>query len=140
MKKTFLFLFVLITLGAMAQTKPVSKPVALPQKFYQNLKDSCTQMDIVFYSGAGGSMSLDGKNVKMFTNFVAPSPAVKQETAKQDGHIMWQINGREYLTGKLFLTADSMGYLVFDKDAKEYVNALIPQGASFLNTHGKKKK
>jgi hypothetical protein len=52
---------------------------------------------------------------------------------------MWQINGREYLTGNLYFSGDSSGYLIFTKNNKEYVNALTKQGAGFLRAHGKKK-
>jgi hypothetical protein len=144
MRHSIFILIVMIALHAVAQPKPSAanktpKPIALPAPMFKNLKDSCTQLDIVFYTGVGGSMSLDGKNVRMFTAFVSPNPTAKIETAKQDGHIMWQINGHEYLTGNMFLTGDSTGYLVFNKDNKEYINSLIPQGAGFLHTHGKKK-
>ena len=145
MSQSLLILIVMFALHGVAQQKPAAiskspKQLSLPAPMFKNLKDSCTQLDIVFYTGVGGSMSLDGKNVRMFTAFVSPNPTPKIENAKQDGHIMWQINGREYLTGNMFLTGDSTGYLVFNKDNKEYINSLIPQGAGFLNTHGKKPK
>jgi hypothetical protein len=57
--------------------------------------------------------------------------------APQDGTIMWQIDGRAYLMGSLYLTSDSAGYLIFNKNEKEYVNALSPDGAGFLNHHGR---
>ena len=116
------------------------KPQALPEKVYNALRDSCNGIDITFLTGAGGSMSLDNRNVKFFTSFVSTYPAEKKATLPQDGLIMWEINGREYLTGNLYFSGDSSGYLVFSKNSQEYINSLTRQGAGFLMTHGKTKK
>jgi len=131
---------VTITFAAFAQQAKVSKPktVPLPTNLFNNLHDSCTSLDIVFLTGKGGSMSLDGRNVKFFTSFMTPGPVDKKKAATaQDATIMWEKEGREYLSGTIYFTGDSSGYITFTKNNKEYANGLTPQGAGFLQTHGK---
>lgn len=103
---------------------------ALPAKTYYTMRDSTTSMDIVMMQGKGGSMSLDGRNVQLFNNLFENKTAAKVKLP-QAGAIMWQINGREFISGNYFL-GDSTGYVVFNKDGKEYVNLLNAQGNSFL--------
>jgi len=102
----------------------------LPLKTYLTMRDSTTSMDIVMMQGKGGSMSLDGRNVKLFNNLFDNKPATKVK-APLGGNIMWQVNGREFISGSYYL-GDSTGYVVFNKDGKEYVNLLNAQGNSFF--------
>ena len=147
MQKIIILLALAFSIAAIAQQSqpqrkpmPVVKPQAnpLPISLYTVLHDSCTQLDIVFITGKGGSMSLEGRNVKYFTSFVSTRPAQKKINAQQDGTIMWQINGRAYLMGNLYFSGDSAGYVQFTKDDKEYINALTPDGAGFLKSRGGK--
>jgi hypothetical protein len=144
MQKTFLvILAVMFSAAAMtrqqAKVTVKTKAFALPPKIYNVLHDSCTQLDIVFITGRGGSMSLDNApSVRGFTSFVSMKPVEKIPNATLDGTVMWEINGREYLSGQLFFGGDSSGYIVFNKNDKEYVNALTPDGAGFLKTRGGK--
>lgn len=115
-------------LPAFAQVK--TQP--LPIKVYNTLCDSTTSMDVVIMQGKGGSLSLEGRNVKLFNSFFENKPSVKTN-APLAGNIMWQINGREYLSGSYFL-GDSTGYVVFKKDNHEYVNLLNAQGNSFFKS------
>lgn len=96
------------------------------------MRDSTTAMDIVMYQGKGGSMSLDGRNVKLFNAFFENKTAQKQNM-QAAGNIMWQINGREFISGNYFL-GDSTGYIVFNKDGKEYVNRINSQGTQFFKS------
>ena len=133
------FTFKLSVSGQQKQTAmPAPKPTALPTLLYAGLRDSCTSLDITFFSSSA-SMSLDNRNVKFFAAFVSPMPAQKKSELKQDGIIMWQKDGREYITGSMYFSGDSTGYLTFNKNNREYINAFTPQGAAFLQTHGKKK-
>ena len=102
----------------------------LPAKIFHTLHDSTTSMDIVMMQGKGGSMSLDGRNVQLFNSFFENKTAVKTK-APLAGSMMWQINGREFISGSYFL-GDSTGYVVFTKDGKEYVNLINAQGNSFF--------
>lgn len=104
----------------------------LPAKVYYTMRDSTTSMDMVMMQGKGGSMSLDGRNVQLFSNFFDNKPAAKTN-APLGGNIMWLINGREYISGNYYL-GDSTGYVVFIKDGKEYVNRLNNQGNSFFKS------
>ena len=108
----------------------------LPPKTYLTMRDSTTSMDIVMMQGKGGSMSLDGRNVKLFNNFFENKAAAKTN-APLAGNIMWQVNGREYISGSYYL-GDSTGYVVFQKNGKEYVNLLNNQGNSFFKNQIKK--
>ena len=84
-------------------------------------------------------MSLDNpKSIRGFTSFVTTRSAVKTPNAPLDGTLMWQIDGRSYQTGNLYFRGDSAGYVTFERDGKEYVNALTPDGAGFLKTRGGK--
>lgn len=94
------------------------------------MRDSATSMDIVMMQGKGGSMSLDGRNVHLFNNLFENKTTAKVKLP-QAGTIMWQINGREFISGNYFL-GDSTGYVLFNKDDKEYVNLINAQGNSFL--------
>jgi hypothetical protein len=127
MKISFLFslLFVLCAVFCVAQQP-------LPAKVYYTMRDSTTSMDVVMFQGKGGSMSLDGRNVQLFSNFFDGRTAPKTN-AQAAGSMMWQINGREYISGKYFL-GDSTGYIVFTFGGKEYVNRLNTQGNSFLKS------
>jgi|ERR1043165_1948662 hypothetical protein len=102
----------------------------LPPKTYQTMRDSTTSMDIVMMQGKGGSMSLDGRNVQLFSNFFENRTAQKTK-APLGGTIMWLKNGREYISGNYYL-GDSTGYVVFQQNGKEYVNRLNVQGNSFF--------
>jgi hypothetical protein len=108
----------------------VRAQTALPEKTFQTLRDSTNSIDIVFMLGKGGSMNIEGRNVLFFNSFFDNTTAPKT-TAKQAGLVMWQINGREFLSGNFHL-GDSTGYIVFQKDGKEYVNKLNAQGNTFL--------
>lgn len=94
------------------------------------MRDSTTSIDIVFMQGKDGSISIDGKNVHVFNTFFENLPAQKSK-APQAGSVMWQINGREFLSGNFFV-GDSTGYVVITKDGKEYVNRISDQGNSFF--------
>ena len=94
------------------------------------MRDSTNSMDVVMMLGKGGSISLDGKNVKLLNNFFEYKTATKTK-APLAGNIMWQINGREFISGSYYL-GDSTGYVVFQKNGKEYVNRLNTQGNSFF--------
>ena len=89
----------------------------LPAKTYYTLRDSTTAMDVILMQGKGGSLSLEGRNVKLFNSFFENKTAVKTK-APQAGMIMWLMNGREFLSGNFYL-GDSTGYVVFQKDGKE---------------------
>jgi hypothetical protein len=141
MQKTLLLLALVFSVAIIAQQSknaPVQRPKTfpLPNSVYNTLRDSCTQLDIVFITGKGGSMSLEGRNVKFFTSFVATRSVDKKPNAPLDGTIMWQIDGRAYQMGNIYFTGDSSGYVTFDRNGKEYVNALTPDGSAFLKTRG----
>ncbi len=102
----------------------------LPAKTYYTLRDSTTAMDVVLMQGKGGSLSLEGRNVKLFNSFFENKTAIKTK-APQAGMIMWLINGREFLSGNFYL-GDSTGYVVFQKDGREYINLMNNAGNSFF--------
>ena len=87
-------------------------------------------MDVVMMLGKGGSLSLEGRNVKLFSAFFENKPAPKTN-APVAGNIMWLREGREFISGNYFL-GDSTGYVVFKKDGKEYINQLNSAGNSFF--------
>lgn len=103
----------------------------LPAEDYKILRDSCTSVDVLFTTAEGGSISIEGRNVKMFSSIVDVVPAKVTAGAFRAAIIMWQRNGREFLTGNAFLR-DTWGYIIFKKDGVEYVHALTSQGVAFL--------
>ncbi len=105
---------------------------ALPAKTFAALRDSATSMDVIMMLGKGGSMSIEGRNVSLFSNFFDNKTAPKTK-APQAGMIMWQRNGREFLSGNYYL-GDSTGYILFHKDGKEYVNRINAQGNQFFKS------
>lgn len=135
MKNLFLFLFSFLCFSAFAQTQGAAKTTPLPAKSYKVLHDSTTSMDIVMMQGKGGSISLEGKNVRLFNSYFFNTPAVKNNSA-QAGMIMWQINGREYASGNYFL-GDSTGYVIINKDGKEYGLTISKEGNSFFKSQVK---
>ena len=134
MKNLITILLVLFALTAInGQTKPTTPAFSpLPSKLYKVLRDSCTQIDVVFTNERTGSMSLEGRNVIMFSTFVTPTPIVAKKNATKMGFIMWQRNGREFITGDIYIVSETEGYVYFRKDEKEYFNQLTPQGANML--------
>ncbi len=133
MKRLFLVsVFALMIVALSAQ----QKSQALPPRTYITLHDSTTSIDVVFLQGKVGSLSIDGRNVKLFNSFFENTTAQKTNVA-QAGNIMWQINGKEFLSGGFFL-GDSTGYVVIKKDGKEYVNQISGQGNSFFKNQTKK--
>ena len=137
MQKAIVILTFVFSIAAIAQQPAAKKPVALPLKVYYTMRDSCNYLDIVFITGKGGSMSLDNsKSIRGFTSFVTTQAARKRPNAPLDGTMMWQIDGRAYQTGNLYFNSDSSAYITFERDGREYVNALTPDGAGFLRTRG----
>ena len=131
--RNYIILFLLaFSFGLSAQTESKTKTSnrPLPALVYYAMRDSCTQLDLVF-TKRGGSLSVDGKNVRLFTNMIDGSSAVpnKQE---RDGFIMWVKNGREFCSGDFYITSDSTGYLRFKIQDKEFVNSFTKQGAQFI--------
>jgi len=138
MKNAFTFFLFSIFIISFAQVKPITSPFrVLPQNIFRTLRDSCTQIDIVFTTGKGGSMSLEGRNVVLFSTFVESKPISAKKGTEKNGFIMWQRNGREYITGDVYLTSDTSGYLFFKKGDKEYFNQLSAQGSAFLKKQEK---
>lgn len=108
---------------------------ALPAKMFYTLRDSTTQADVVYNFPATTSLSLEGRNVKMFNSLLDVKTA-KDTLKKADGFVMWLINGREYIMGDFFL-GEKESYLRFKKDTLVYVNKLTDQGASFFKQQKK---
>lgn len=132
MKNFLLFTFAFfIALTCAAQ----NKTHALPAKIYNTMHDSTTSVDVVLFHSTS-SISLEGHNVHIFNSFFEPQSAPKTNLT-QEGTIMWQINGREYLSGNIFL-GDSTGYVVTNVKGVEYVNLINEQGNSFFKNQIKK--
>jgi hypothetical protein len=108
---------------------------ALPAKMFYTLRDSTTQADVVFNFPATTSLSMEGRNVKMFNSLLDVKTA-KDTLKKADGFVMWLINGREYIMGDFFL-GEKESYFRFKKDTLVYVNRLTDQGASFFKQQKK---
>ena len=103
---------------------------------YVRMMDSTTSIDVVFMLGKGGSISVEGRNAKLFNSFFERETTAKLNTP-QAGTMMWEINGKEFLSGSFYL-GDSTGCLVITKNGKEYVNLINPQGNSFFKSQGRK--
>jgi len=138
MQKTFFLLAIVFSVAIVAQQNGATqKNIPLPMSVYKVMHDSCNYLDIVFVTGKGGSMSLDNApSIRGFTSFVTTRPAQRVANAVLDGTLMWQINGREYQSGKLYFTSDSSAYITFERNNVEYINAITPDGAGFLRTRG----
>lgn len=135
MRFSGILLFILsCCLGASAQKVSALQPLPLPM--YLIMRDSTTSIDVVFLQGKGESISLDGKNVHLFNSFFENAAAPKGDSA-QAAMIMWQINGKEYLSGKMYL-GETTGYVVINANGKEYVNLISEQGNSFFKSQIKK--
>jgi hypothetical protein len=111
----------------MAQQKT---PEALPQSLFVILRDSTTSVDIVLMKGKGGSLSMEGANVQVFSQFFEDAPAAKIP-GPRGGTVMWEINGREFVSGDFYI-GDSTGCIVMTKDGHEYVNRISETGNSFF--------
>ncbi|MDB5281587.1 MAG: hypothetical protein JWO06_662 [Bacteroidota bacterium] len=131
MKYVCILFFALATLSVSAQAKTQQ----LPLKYFITMHDSTNAVDVVFMTGKGGSLSIDGRNVQLFNSFFENTPA-KKTGAPQAGNAMWQINGREFVSGNFYL-GEKTGYIVFTKDGKEYVNEINEQGNTFFKNQVK---
>jgi hypothetical protein len=132
------FLFSILMMVGIADSAfaQQQKTQPLPMPYYIKMMDSTSSIDVVFMQGSGGSISLEGRNAKLFNNYFERETTVKLNTP-QAGTIMWQINGREFLSGSIYL-GDTTGCVVITKNGREYVNRISPQGNSFFKTQGKK--
>lgn len=133
MKKIILSLSVAVVAFVMISaqqtaTKQVNQP--LPIRTYAALRDTANSMDITLYLGKGGSLSIAGKDVRVFGSFFENKTANKTN-APQAGMAMWLIDGRELITGNFYL-GDSTGFIVFKHNGKEYVNSITNQGNNFF--------
>lgn len=117
-------------LSLLLMASALSAQTALPLKTFTALRDSATSMDVIMMLGKGGSMSVEGRNVSLFSNFFDNKTAPKTK-APQAGMIMWQRNGREFLSGNYYL-GDTTGYILFQMNGKEYVNRINAQGNQFF--------
>jgi len=132
----FLFSILLMTgiaCGGWAQ-QHITQP--LPMPLYIRMLDSTTSIDVVFMLGKGGSISVEGRNSKLFNSFFENETTPKLNIP-QAGTMMWQINGKEFLSGSFFL-GDSTGCIVITKNGKEYVNRITPGGVTFFKSQGRK--
>ncbi|HWB64552.1 MAG TPA: hypothetical protein VG603_13645 [Chitinophagales bacterium] len=102
----------------------------LPVPTFLLMRDSTTSIDVVFLQGKGGSISVDGRNTHLFNSFFENETA-KKGTLPLAGNIMWEMYGREFLSGS-FYVGDSTGYVVINHKGKEYVNLINGQGNSFF--------
>ena len=134
MKFLFSLLFMAGMAGSVAAQQP--KTAALPMPLYIRMQDSTTSIDVVFMQGKGGSISVEGRNSKLFNSFFE-STTTPRLNGPQAGTMMWQINGREFLSGSFFL-GDSTGCIVITKNGKEYVNRINEQGNTFFKGQIKK--
>ena len=134
MKFFFPVLLLTCLTGSVMAQKTITQP--LPMHYYIRMMDSTTSIDVVFMLGKGGSISVEGRNVKLFNSFFESTTTTKPNTP-QAGSMMWQINGREFLSGSFYL-GDSTGCLVVTKNGKEYVNRINEQGTTFFKSQGRK--
>ena len=132
------FLFSVLLMAGIAGSTfaQQQKTQPLPMPYYIKMLDSTSSIDVVFMQGAGGSISLEGHSAKLFNRYFERETTQKLNTP-QAGSIMWQINGREFLSGNIFL-GDTIGCVVITKNGREYVNRISPQGNAFFKTQGKK--
>ncbi len=131
MKTRYILLSLLVAMQAVfLPLLAQQKAIALPQKMFVALRDSTTQADVVYHFPATNSLSMEGRNVRMFNSFVDTHSAT-DTIKKADGFVMWLINGREYLQGDFFL-GEKESYFRFKKDTLRFVNKLTEQGAQFL--------
>jgi hypothetical protein len=134
MKLLFSILLALGIAGSAFAQQP--KTQALPMPLYIRMMDSTTSIDVVFMLDKGGSISVEGRNAKMFNSFFERETTPKLNTP-QAGTVMWQINGKEFLSGSFYL-GDSTGCVVITKNGKEYVNRINSQGNHFFKGQGRK--
>ena len=131
------FLFLLLLIAGLAGSVFSQKATeALPLPLYIRMIDSTTSIDVVFMLDKGGSISVEGRNAKLFNSFFEREAAPKLNTP-QAGSVMWEINGKEFLSGKFYL-GDTTGCVVITKNGKEYVNRINSQGNHFFKGQGKK--
>jgi hypothetical protein len=119
-----------VLVGAKTTFAQQNNVTALPSNIFLQLRDSTTQADVVYHYPATNSLSMEGRNVRMFNTFV-DSKTAADTLKKADGFVMWLINGREFLQGDIFL-GEKESYIRFKKNGSIYVNRLTEQGAAFL--------
>ncbi len=134
--KNLLFIILLAGEVFTASAQQAKNTQPLPMPYYVRMMDSTTSIDVVFMLGKGGSISVEGHNAKLFNSFFERETTAKPNTPLA-GTIMWEINGKEFLSGSFYL-GDTTGCLVVNKGGKEYVNRINPQGNSFFKSQGRK--
>lgn len=139
MKRTFYTLALILSASFASAQNNASENIfrTMTQIEYNILRDSCTALDVVFTKGNAGTMSVEGKSVSLFSSFVDVKTISAKSPNSKDGFIMWQRNGREFLTGDIYLLSDSTSYLRFKKDDREMYHLLTSQGAAFLRSQMK---
>ncbi|HRN93628.1 MAG: hypothetical protein M9931_01505 [Chitinophagales bacterium] len=106
------------------------KATALPAKIFVTLRDSTTQADVVYYSPATTSLSIEGRNVHLFNLFLENKTAL-DTIKKADGFVMWLIDGREFIKANFYLGVKE-SYFKFQKDSLVFINKITEQGAATL--------
>ncbi len=105
---------------------------ALSPAFLQQLRDSASYADIVFYPPSEHSLSMEGRNVQFLTYFIEPV-YTSQTPDPAVGYLSFQVDGREMLFAQLFLPAGQIGgYIVSDLGGRSYCSRLTETGAAFL--------
>lgn len=134
--KLFFSISLMLGIAGILWAQQPSAPKALPMPLYIKMLDSTTSIDVVFMQGKGGSISVEGRNSKLFNSFFE-STTTPRAKVPQAGTMMWEINGEEFLSGNFYL-GDSTGYVVFTKNGREYVNRINQQGNTFFKNQIKK--
>lgn len=134
--KNFFSIAFILGISAILWAQQPSAPKALPMPLFIKMLDSTTSIDVVFMQGKGGSISVEGRNSKLFNSFFESTTTSKPNTPLA-GTMMWEINGEEFLSGNFYL-GDSTGCVVFTKNGKQYINRINPQGNSFFKNQVKK--
>jgi hypothetical protein len=129
--KKLIFLFAVLMLHAL-YSMAQSKPKALPRCTYKIMVASITSADITLLQGNGGSISIDKENIGILKDFIETSAGQKMN-GPQTATLMCLINGREYLSGRIYIN-DTQGSVTFTMDGKEYVNELNAKGTSFFKS------
>ncbi|MCW5909414.1 MAG: hypothetical protein KIS94_16230 [Chitinophagales bacterium] len=127
-----LFLLFAFMVHLLLFSKAQSAEPKLPWAYYMTMVNTCNTADIVLLKGDGGSINIDKANMGIIKEFITDNNATVITDAPT-ANIMCQIDGREFISGQIFVKGNE-GIVTFTVNDRRYANRLSEKGVEFFRS------